>query len=234
MRRVILGITSAVIASVLLGASVQLSLLFNPSGVAPEWWISSDSSFSVLVIALVLFGIGAWRLSQQMDAGRDDLTQQVTSALVALAVIAIIWLLWKIIGSVSEFGIFVGTTMVFYGILHSVWTYFQHRSQTTRADVAMARTQEALNRDISNMSSAVFGLLLLGLSIVLGLWSSISEVLPALGDILLPYSPEIAYLGTVVMGYLAVAGTGFFGEMGAAEWATVALVIGALALVVRR
>lgn len=234
MRRFALVTASAIIASIIVGSAMELSLLLDPEAITPDWWFTTDTGFMMTVVSVILIGFGSWRLAENIETERSDMTQQAGSAAAAIAVFMVIWLVWELAATVTDLTMFIGVTLVVYAIIHSIWTYFQYRSQVTRADVAVRRTQGAISRDIRNMSAAVFGFIILSLSILAGVWSGLTTALPEIGDILLPFSGEFAYLGTVVMGYLAIAGSSFFGEMGAAEFATIALIIGALALVVTR
>lgn len=117
-----------------------------------------------------------------------------------------------------------------------VYTYLDHRRSVASASTAIDRTQRSTRRTISGYSRLLVGVLVLGISFVAAVVSGALEALSGLGDVLVMFAGELAYLATVGIGYVqlggSIPGAGLVPGLTPTQWAAGTLLLGAIAIMV--
>lgn len=207
-------------------------------GVVGLLWLAQSWSMSVFVIVgvaltpVVLYG---WYASDSSKSGQ--IAPSLATTIMAGAAVFGIWQAWSRIDDWSAAGRWAGLGFLFVVMGYFVWMYLEHRRNVATASTAVNRMRRTVRRDISDWSEFATGIVIVALASVLAVVSGALGALQGLGEVLLPFAPEIAYITTVAVGYAQLggefAGSGFIPDLNSMQWLGITLMSGFIALVVR-
>lgn len=119
-----------------------------------------------------------------------------------------------------------------------VYVYLSHRQQVASASTALDRVTRTTRREISEKSKLVTGTAVVGVTFVAAVVSGLLEGLSGLGDVLLMFAGEGAYLFTVLLGYVQLGGDVpawvdvLTPQLTGMQWAALTLLLGAVTIMV--
>lgn len=120
---------------------------------------------------------------------------------------------------------------------YMMFIYLQHRQNVASASTAIDHTQRTVSRNLEGYGQLVVGTVALVLAAILAVLQGALTGAAQLGEPLLGFAGEIAYLGSVFIGYASLGGEWYGSwlvpDLTAFQFAMIALMMGGIALVVR-
>lgn len=216
-----------------------------------EWFLSGSvkvvgytitGGLLLAIVALGVFIVNAARvLSDDDEVDEPGVLGKVASSIQSASAVLLLGLLY--LGYRFYFDSPMELVAALWWILPAAilayffFVFFQMNRQYANTSTAVNRSQRQIRRSFEDWSEVAIGAVLLflaaALAVVQGAMAGVSQI----GSPLLDFSGEIAYLSTVAIGYATMGGE-FWGswivpDFSALQWASVALIIGGIALVVR-
>lgn len=120
-----------------------------------------------------------------------------------------------------------------------LWVYFGYRQNVSRS-VAADRTRRQTRRTFENWGEFIAGLGLVIIAALLGVFSGLLSAGSGMGDVIAPYLGELAYLFTIISGYVAMGGDfagwdfGILADLSPGAWLIVVGLVGLLAVFYRQ
>jgi hypothetical protein len=183
---------------------------------------------------VVAFLIAIWRASEA-DSG-DEST---------------LWPLMALV-SIGAVGYVVAVhTAWFLGFLRSLWwvpivvvvgyigyVFVDERTSAGSSSSATTQTNRRVGDTTEELANAGLGMFVAILGTASAVAITVIGSVEIVGDLLAPFAGEVAYLGTVALGYLGLGGSLPYGwivpDLGPAQFVAIAMIIGGLAIAFRR
>lgn len=211
-----------------------------------EWLMGLLGSIGVTGTAAAIVGIGLpivvfVFLADQYASDDNDSELAKYSAFIkaAVAVVGVGILLMNIsiegaIENASEFWwmipLAIGGWVLFI--------YLRYARTSRSASSALGKTRRSVRRNLSSRVEAATGVFVVGLAVAAAVVSGMFAGLSGVGDILLMFSGELAYLATTAIAYVQLGGSLPFDwvipTLSARQFVTIALVGGALGIMVKQ
>lgn len=180
------------------------------------------------------------RSAEAQDLNVDwDSKTNARAASALLAVLVVIGLIQVYRSDVSLSWALAWQALPYLGIVlagYVIYRVRQSQRKYSKSDVAVRRAGTTIQRDIDRWSAYLFGVVVLGISVAVGLFTGAMSALGDLGDPLMQFAPEGAYLAVTAMGYVQLGGE-FLGswiipEVSAAQFVGIALGMAILAVMI--
>lgn len=198
-------------------------------------WLTLGLGLTLAIpIAVVLAGVVlvADSAARREDVSSTGYAGSTASLIQAAGIVLAIWAVWYYIdnpiqAAISNWWLFpLGIIGLF-----SYW-YVQHRRDVASSSTAIDRTQRTASRTVSSWTELLTGIVVLGLTFGFAFLTGIL-------DAFAPYAGELAYLGTVGLGYLSLGGekggeiAALIPELSPISWVGVTLFLGGMALYIQ-
>lgn len=233
---------SGPIRTVVVGFWDLLSRMFG-------WLPVFDNSTWIILLSLALILVALESTVQKYDrlAEEGDFTidwdsnwyARVASAVTAGIVVLGAFFLWRN-GVLSPGWDVVTGGLILGGFLtvgYVIYRVRQSKRKYAKTDTAIRRAGSTIQDDFERWSVAVFGSVVLAVSVAVGILTGASGALNDLGDPLMTIMPELAYVAMTSVGYVQLGGS-FPGawlipDVTAAQWVGLALGLGILAIMLK-
>lgn len=192
----------------------------------------------VLVYIIMIGETGLRHTIQETDDDPSAVGQFITSGLQVLVLLIVLYLLFTS-EYAQEYGI---VTMIFVAIPVVVvawvaYLWFQNQRQYARTETTVRQTRRDIDRSFQRWGQIVIGVGLFFIAIIFGFLSGAMTAIAEIGEVIMPYAPELTYLITVAIGYVqmggAMVGDWLIPELSALQFAGLALILGGIAIMVR-
>lgn len=183
-------------------------------------------------LALAALALVADSAARREDVDATGYAGSTASLIQAFVVVLAVWAIWTYVDDP------IGTALSYWWVfpllvigLFAYW-YMQERRQVASSSTAVNRTQRTAKRTISSWTELVAGIVVLALTAVFAVATGVL-------DAFAPYAGELAYLGTVFLGYVNLGGSAggeiasFIPSLTPTQWVGVTLFLGGLGLYIR-
>ena len=170
--------------------------------------------------------------------GRESTFGEITALIQAIAAVLLLGVFFHVFGASGTVGMLIWLVPTL-AVVYIMWVYFGKRRQYTRS-TALDRTQRDIGRTFEGWGKFTFGMVSIFVAAALGIISGVLSAGSGLGDVLMPYMGELAFLGAGASGYLAMGGelfglrSPFLAQLTPGQWFVFVLLIGGLVVLFRR
>jgi hypothetical protein len=183
---------------------------------------------------VVAFAVALWRASEA-DSGEEST----------------LWPLMALAGVAAVGYVVAAHTAWFLGFLRSLWwvpivaaigyigyVFVDERTSAGSGSSATTQTNRRVSDATEEIATAGLGMFVAILGTASAIAMTVIGGVEIFGDLLAPFAGELAYLGTVALGYLGLGGSLPYGwivpDLGPAQFVAIAMIIGGLAIAFRR
>lgn len=161
------------------------------------------------MIFLLLLPIGAFmvigRAAQRAEGDTPFFDTALPIVYAGLSMLALV-IIWNHFRSFREILFLAAGIIPLAALTLVLMWYFQHR-QTVGREAAVRRTRRTTERNFRSYAEFLFGIAAIVLAAMIGIFQGGLEAWGTVGDSLAGFLPEMSYMLTVTVGYLALGGS---------------------------